>query len=111
MKCLIIATGNSSRLSQKDNSKPLIPVLGVPLIERVIRYAMQAGIEEFYVVSSYSSEQVRSFLDGLAPRCNITITHVINDDPDQETGISVLNAREHLSEPFLLLMAHHLFDP
>ena len=42
MKCLIIAAGKGSRLRQLGDSKPLIPILGVPLIERVIRIAMEA---------------------------------------------------------------------
>ena len=111
MKCLIIAAGMGSRLSRKGNSKPLIPLLGIPLIERVIRSANQAGIDHFYVVSGYNGEQVRPFLDGLAARCNISVTHIINDDFEQDNGLSVLKAKEHLSEPFLLLMADHLFDP
>ncbi len=111
MKCLILAAGKGRRLSRKGNSKPLIPLLGIPLIERVIRSAIQAGIEEFYAVSGYNGEQVRPFLDGLAARCGITVTHINNDDFEQGNGVSVLKAKEYLSEPFLLLMADHLFDP
>ncbi len=50
MKCLIIAAGKGSRLQQRGDSKPLIPILGIPLIERVIRAAIEAGADEFYVV-------------------------------------------------------------
>ena len=35
----------------------------------------------------------------------------MNDDWDKENGVSVLTARDVLHEPFLLLMADHLFDP
>lgn len=111
MKCLIIAAGKGSRLWRRGKTKPLIPLLGIPLIERVIRSAIEAGIDDFYVVSGYNGEQVRPFLDGLALRCGIAITHLINDDWEQDNGLSVLKAKEHLSEPFLLLMADHLFDP
>ena len=41
MKCLVIAAGKGSRLRLKGDSKPLIPILGVPLIERVIRPARE----------------------------------------------------------------------
>jgi len=111
MKCLIIAAGKSSRLCRKGNTKPLIPLLGIPLIERVIRSAVQAGINDFYVVTGYDGDQVRHFLDGLARRCKIAITHVVNNDWEKDNGVSVLKAREYLDEPFLLLMADHLFDP
>jgi NDP-sugar pyrophosphorylase family protein len=51
MKCLIIAAGKGSRLRQQGDSKPLIPILGLPLIERVIRSAIEAGADDFYVVT------------------------------------------------------------
>ncbi|MBW1612904.1 MAG: NTP transferase domain-containing protein [Deltaproteobacteria bacterium] len=47
MKCLIIAAGRGSRLSGKGDSKPLIPLLGLPLIERVILTATNAGLTDF----------------------------------------------------------------
>ncbi|MCH8148150.1 MAG: phosphocholine cytidylyltransferase family protein, partial [Planctomycetes bacterium] len=111
MKCLILAAGKGSRLWQRGNSKPLIRLLGIPLIERTIRSALEAGIDDFYVVSGYNGDQVRRFLEDLAPRCATTITHVINNDWQDGNGLSVLAAKEHLVEPFVLLMADHLFDP
>ena len=111
MKCLIIAAGKGSRLWPKGKSKPLISILGVPLIERVIRSAMQAEIDDFYVVGGYQGERLRHFLDGLARRCGVKITHIINDAWEQGNGLSVLKAREDLGGPFLLLMGDHLFDP
>ena len=111
MKCLIIAAGKGSRLWRRGDSKPLISVLGVPLIERVMRCAMQAEINDFYVVSGYQGEHVRHFLDGLARRCGVRITHIINDAWKQGNGLSVLKAGEDLDGHFLLLMGDHLFDP
>ncbi len=110
MKCLIIAAGKGSRLSQRYDSKPLIPVLGIPLIERVIHSAIEAGIEDFCVVTGYNGEKVRCFLDGLACRCHITVTHVINEEWEKDNGLSVLKARDCINENFILLMADHLFD-
>jgi len=111
MKCLIIAAGKGSRLRQRGDSKPLIPILGVPLLERVIRTAVEAGADEFYVVTGYQGEQVRGFLKRLAERLAIRITPLVNDDWEKGNGLSVLKARKVLHEPFLLLMADHLFDP
>ena len=111
MNCLIIAAGKGSRLQQRGDSKPLVPILGIPLIERVIRSAMEAGADEFYVVIGYQGERVRLFLERLADRLVIRITPLLNDDWDKENGVSILKARDVLREPFLLLMADHLFDP
>ncbi len=111
IKCLILAAGNGSRLRQKGVSKPLVPLLGIPLIERAIRSAMEAGADDFYVVTGYQGDLVRDFLERLAKRLAIRITPLVNDDWEKENGLSVLKAREVLHEPFLLLMADHLFDP
>jgi len=111
VKCLIIAAGKGHRLRSKGDSKPLVPLLGIPLIERVIRCAHEAGVDDFFVVTGYQGESIRSFLGMLADRLDIRITSIINEDWEKENGISVLKARNFLKEPFLLLMADHLFDP
>ena len=58
MKCLILAAGKGSRLKKKGKSKPLIPVLGIPLIERVIHTAIEAEADDFYVVIGHEGERV-----------------------------------------------------
>ena len=111
MKCLIIAAGQGTRLKSKGEVKPLVSLLGVPLIERVIRSALEGGADEFYVITGYEGEQVSYFLQQLAKRLNVVVTLIQNDDWRKENGFSVLKARDVLKEPFLLLMADHLFDP
>jgi len=111
MKCLIIAAGQGTRLKSKGKIKPLVSLLGIPLIERVIRSAMQGGVDEFYVITGFEGEQVSSFLQQLAKRIKVSITPIQNNDWEKENGFSVLKARNVLREPFLLLMADHLFDP
>jgi len=111
MKCLIIAAGQGTRLKSKGEIKPLVPLLGVPLIERIIRSAIEGGADEFVVITGYEGEQVSKFLQQLAKCLNVAITLIQNDDWQKENGFSVLKARDVLKEPFLLLMADHLFDP
>ena len=78
MKCLVIAAGKGSRLLQKEESKPLMPLLGIPLIERVIRTANDAGADDFYVVTGFQAERVQSFLGNLSNRLKISITSIFN---------------------------------
>lgn len=111
MKCLILAAGEGRRICGEGESKPLIPLLGVPLIERVIRSALESGADEFYVVTGYEGERVRDFLKRLEERLKIRITPLVNDRWEEGNGLSVLKARDVLDEPFLLLMGDHLFDP
>ncbi len=111
MTGLIIAAGKGSRLQVMGDCKPLIPVLGIPMIERIIRTALEVGVDEFYVVVGYRGDRVRDFLERLAERLAIRITPLVNEDWEKENGLSVLKAREVLHETFLLIMADHLFEP
>ncbi|MGC8535011.1 MAG: NTP transferase domain-containing protein [Rhizomicrobium sp.] len=111
MKCLIVAAGQGTRLREKGALKPLIPVGGVPLIERVMTRARSAGVEAFCVVSGYRGDELRQALDQYGARENVGITHIINDAWDRANGLSVLKARHALEEPFLLTMCDHLVDP
>lgn len=111
MKCLIIAAGKGERLSAAGSPKPLVPLLGIPLIERVILTVHKLGIDDFYVVTSPDGEQIRQYLDSFSRDKSLTITHLINEETDKENGISVLQAKEKLAqEDFLLLMSDHIFD-
>ncbi len=58
MQCLILAAGQGRRLRQQVDSKPIVPLLGVPLIERVIRSARDAGADAFYVVIGYQGDRL-----------------------------------------------------
>ena len=111
MKFLIIAAGRGSRLSQIGDSKPLIPLLGLPLIERTILTAQKCGFSDFCIVTGYNGKKVRLFLDQLAPRRNIKITHVINEEWEKGNALSILKAKHVLGgNNFLLTMTDHLFD-
>ena len=110
MKCLIIAAGRGSRLSTNGDPKPLIPVLGLSLIERVILTAKKGGLTDFYVVTGYNGEKVRPFLDRFSQRRNIDITNITNDEWEKGNGLSVLKAKKLLNENFILLMGDHIFD-
>jgi CDP-L-myo-inositol myo-inositolphosphotransferase len=112
MKCLILAAGQGSRLRQKVDSKPLLPVLGVFLIERVIRNVIQSGADDFYIITGNQKEKVTSFLNVLSKRLNVSIKTIENNEwANSENGTSIYKAKDYLTEPFLLLMSDHLFDP
>jgi len=110
MKCLIIAAGRGSRLSSRGDSKPLIPLMGLSLIERVILTAKKSGLTSFYVVTGYNGEKVRQYLNRFSQSRNINITHITNEEWENGNGISVFKAKKLLNENFILLMGDHIFD-
>lgn len=111
MKALIIAAGKGSRLESltKDESKPLVQLLGLYLIERVILTAKQAGVNEFVIVVSYLGEKIKEKL-GDGNRYGIKIIYIENMEWQKGNGFSVLKAKEFLNENFVLLMSDHIFD-
>ena len=111
MKCLILAAGHGSRLREVSESKPLTPVQGVPLIERVIAGAAKAGARDFLVVTGHRAERVESFLAALGPRLGVVVEWVRAETWDRPNGFSVLAAHDRMPGDHLLLMSDHLFDP
>jgi len=111
MKALIIAAGKGSRISvlRKEEPKPLIRLLGVPLLERVILTAKKAGIKEFVIVVGYSGEKIQRKM-GDGSKYNVKINYIENKEWKKGNGISVLKTKELLKEDFILLMADHIFD-
>ncbi len=111
MKCLIIAAGKGTRIRNKGPCKPLVPILGVPLIERIIRSVLEAGIRDIYVVIGYEGEKLEEFLKRLQIKIGQKIHIIENPQWDKENAISVLKAKGHISDNFILVMGDHLFDP
>ena len=110
-KAVIMAAGQGSRLRELGPSKPLTHVGGVPLIERVIRTAVEGGADGIVVVVGYLGEQVKAFLEQLAPRVGVPIETAPNPDWQKSNGRSILAAAHLIDAPFHILMADHLFDP
>jgi len=112
MKALIIAAGRGERLQQQGAVKPLVPLSGVALIERVIVAAREAGVSDFTVVTGFCADAVERFLASLSERLGLPIATIYNAEWDsRENGMSVLTARERFDGPFLLTMTDHVFDP
>lgn len=112
MRALIVAAGQGVRLRGVAKSKPLALVLGVPLIERVIASAAMAGVSEVVVVTGYEGARLTHELADISDRLSVPVACVPNPDWLGANGVSVLSARDRLAgEPFVLLMADHLFEP
>ncbi|HHF98149.1 MAG TPA: nucleotidyl transferase [Candidatus Aerophobetes bacterium] len=111
MKALIIAAGKGTRLRMlaKDRPKPLVRLLGLSLIERVILTARESGINEFVIVIGYLGDKIKEKL-GDGRDYKVKIEYVENEEWERGNGVSVLKAKKHFKENFVLLMADHIFD-
>jgi len=83
---------------------------GKSLLEHVILGAGEAGIEKFVIVVGYGADAMRHWFAGRRLG-GVSISVVENVDYHKANGVSVLKARDHIRDPFLLLMADHIFEP
>jgi len=111
-QCLILAAGNGSRIASVSRGvpKPLVPLCGVPLLEHVMMSAQQAGIEKFVIVAGYRADSIRSWLNTRSP-IGTSVILIENLQYQKANGVSALAAKEQFHDPFLLLMADHIFEP
>lgn len=93
-----------------NGPKPLLPILGVPLLARILFSLEEAGIRDAYVVLGYEGDRVRDAISRIS-RLSLRIHWLYNTRWEEGNGLSVLAAREALQAPFVLTMADHVFDP
>ncbi len=109
---VILAAGRGSRLNIKGLAKPLVPFLGIPLIERSIRGFLSFGIRNFIVVTGCNAKGVRAFLEQLEGKIGgINILCIFNRDWEAGNGTSFLTVSGcGLKEDFILSMCDHVFS-
>ena len=110
-EAVILMAGSGSRLRGADETflKPLVPILGGPLISYTIDALAGAGIRKVNAVVGFESERLSAAVARLMP-AGIEICVVKNLEWQKENGISLLAAKDYVTAPFLLTMSDHLFD-
>ncbi len=110
LQAVILAAGKGQRLRPRGYLKPLTPLLGITLLERVVLACRDVGVSECIVVLGYGKESVYERLDELADRTGITVRGVENPHWEEGNGTSALAAQPYIRGSFLLAMCDHVFD-
>lgn len=100
MDCVIIAGGNATRLGVPTIPKSMIPINGVPILERQIFLAKQYGIKKFFILSGRLSCHIQGYF-GDGSRFDVDITHIEEPFPLGTAG-SVKLAQPFLQSRFLV---------
>jgi 1L-myo-inositol 1-phosphate cytidylyltransferase len=110
-EAVILIAGEGSRLRGSDGTflKPLVPVLGRPLICYTIDALIHAGIKKASFIVGYQSARMIEAVKQLIPPA-LESCFIENHDWQKQNGISLLAAAKHTMSPFLLTMSDHLFD-
>ena len=105
-----MAGGRGTRISSlaPDIPKPMIPIEGVPVLEREIRCLRSQGYTDLILTVSHMAEQIIGhFGDGRD--FGVHIEYFVERQPLGNAGALFL-LRDKLTEPFLLLNADAVFD-
>jgi NDP-sugar pyrophosphorylase family protein len=96
-QAVILAGGKGTRLADRLGGlpKPLVPVAGVPLLERQIRHLARFGVTEVALLVSHGAEQIASFTSKLdIPGVAVRLIH---DGEPRGTAGAVLAALDTLA--------------
>lgn len=110
---MILAAGLGTRLRPLTDHtpKPLIPVAGVCMLERVARRLIVAGADRLIINTHHLGEQIERFV---AERDGFGVDVRISPEPDQplDTGGALLHATHHFRRelPFILHNSDVLTD-
>ncbi len=109
MQAIILAAGMGKRLKEltKDNTKCMVEVNGITLIERVLRQLDRLGLSKIVLVVGYKGDKLISFVDTMS--INTPIVFVDNPIYDKTNNIySLYLAKEYLLKEDTLLLESDL---
>lgn len=113
MQAIILAAGMGKRLGKltESDTKCMLEVNGIKLIDRAIESIEQAGITKLCIVIGYKGERVRDYLG--SKKGSVEITYIVNSDYSKTNNIySLLLASDFLkSDSTVLLESDLIFEP
>ena len=111
MKTIIMAGGRGTRIAElfPNIPKPLIPVDGMPILEREIRSLASQGFTDLILTVGYLADKIMGyFRDG--SQLGVKIEYFVEETPLGNAG-ALFQLRDKIgNEPFLLLNADAAFD-
>lgn len=103
-----MAGGRGTRISElfPDIPKPLIPIQGIPVLEREICSLRDQGFKDIILTIGYMAEKIKSYF-GDGSKWGVKIEYFVEDKPLGNAGALFFL---DLKEDFLLLNADAVFD-
>ena len=108
MKVVIMAGGRGARISElfPNIPKPLIPIDGIPVLEREICSLASQGFRDIVLTVSYLHEKIEEYF-GDGSNWGVKIEYFVEDVPLGNAGALF---KLKLNDEFLLLNADAMFD-
>ncbi len=108
MKALIFAAGLGTRLRPLTDTMPkaLVPVAGVPMLQRVLCKLRDAGIDSFVVNVHHFAEQIETFLSEHDFGVDVAVSR--EEREPLETGGGIKRAAPLLASPQGRFLVHNV---
>lgn len=103
LPAVVMAGGRGTRLRPLTDTLPkaLVPVAGMPMVERVVRRLAAAGVQEVVVVTQHRASEVEQHL-GDGARLGVALRYLREEAPLGTAGALALLA-DTLPSPFLVM--------
>ncbi len=113
MQAIILAAGMGKRLGKftQENTKCMVKVNDITIIERIINNLLYVDIKDIKIVIGYKGDILKEFISEKYPELNIT--YIYNNVYDKTNNIySLFLAKEYLkSDDTILLESDLVFEP
>ena len=99
---LILAAGKGSRMwpLSENVPKPLLPLGGLPIIERQIQELVKVGVEDLYILIGYRMKEISDYLENT--KLDININYIVQEQQNG-TGHAVNQAKGRIHGDFYCL--------
>lgn len=110
MKVVIMAGGKGTRISElfPDMPKPMIPVCGIPVLEREIDSLKEQGFTDIIITVGYKAEIIMNYF-GNGKKYGVNIDYFLEKEPLGNAG-ALFKLKDKLTDDFLLLNADAMFN-
>jgi len=109
-QAVILAGGEGTRLKEVsgDLPKPMVPVLGKPLLQYLIEQCVEYGISNIKLLVSYKKEVIENYF-GDGSKYGASIQYLVEDIPRGTAG-ALIDALPELDEQFIVIYGDTFFD-
>lgn len=110
MIAVVLAGGKGSRLSPLTDNlpKPMVNIIGTPIIDYILRYLKSSGIDEVRLALGYMAKDIIGHV-GNGERYDLKVTYFVEDEPLGTAGC-VRWACKDIKEDFFVISGDAFFD-
>src|SRR6266542_1547323 len=105
MKAVVMAGGQGTRLRPltSNQPKPMLPVLGEPMLQHILRLLRRHGFTDVVVTVQFLASVIRNFF-GDGSDLDLSLSYATEEEPYGTAG-SVKNAESELADDTFLVIS------